>query len=162
MHNTAGIDPALPVNSQRFSFTAAATGIVYLKVTNANASTGRYVSLVAAETTIYAPRWSTIAGFQTQWGFQNSTSAPVNVSMVITPNSGAPVVVPAFAVPAGGFVIRNTTASDLNISPSGAVGFAVITHDGPPAAIVADCYFLNGNATVVVPATITPPRQSAH
>lgn len=160
LRNTTAIEPAVPANAQRFSFTSAATGIVYLKVTNSNGATGRYVSVSVPETTIYAPRWSTVAGFQTQWGFQNSTSAIINVAMVLS--GGASLTVPAFAVPAGGEVFRSTVASDLNLAPGGAVGAALITHDGPPGAIVPDCYFLNGNASVVVPATITPPRQAAH
>ena len=42
MVDTTALDPALPGNSSRFSFTAATSGTIRLKVANGNATSGRY------------------------------------------------------------------------------------------------------------------------
>ncbi|HTD23678.1 MAG TPA: hypothetical protein VK738_13555 [Terriglobales bacterium] len=165
VHHTENNDPALPANSQRFSFTPTASGTVYLAVTNSNASTGRYVSITVAETTIFYSRWSTFSGFSTQWAYQNTSSQPVAVTLTVIDTLGSPLMNPnpivvSFSVAAGSEVFQLTPSTVAAPAQHGGPAFA--TTDGPPGAVLPDCYFINGTATIVVPSTISPVRQSAH
>jgi hypothetical protein len=165
--DTTSVEPALPSNSTRFSFTAAASGVVIVKVSNANASTGRYVSVSASETTQYNVRWSTFSGFVTQWGFQNTTSATIHASLTATTvlsgngaGSGSSTV--NFTVNPNSqvfLIIGNNAAFAFNVGANKA-GFAVLTSDGPPGALLTDAFFLGGTTSpVIVPSVFQPVRQ---
>lgn len=161
---TTAVDPALPGNSQRFSFTAAATGTVTLKATNSNVATGRYLSVSVSDTTQYNVRWSTFAGFITQWGFQNTTNQVIHAQLIATTTLGtavAPASTGVFAIPANNQVFKIIAASggDLNVGATHA-GFAVITTDAPPGGLLLDSFFIsNTSPIVIVPSVIQPVRQ---
>ena len=159
--DTTAADPALPANSTRFSFTAAASGVVIVKVANANAGTGRYISVSASDTTQYNVRWSTFGSFITQWGFQNTTSSPITATLTTTTvlgGSGTNSI--TFTVPANSQLFKIIAASgqDINVGANRA-GFAVLTSAGPPGGLLTDAFFINGSATVIVPSVFAPVRQ---
>lgn len=160
-HNTTAADPALPANATRYSFTAAASGPITIKVANGNASTGRYVSVSVSDTTQYNVRWSTFGVFITQWGFQNTSSQPINVKLVTTTVlGGSGTNSKSFSVPAQSQVFVTIAASgqDINVG-SNKAGFAVATNDGPPGALLVDCFFIGGGGAVIVPSVFQPVRQ---
>ena len=165
--DTTASEPALPANSFRGSFTAAATGTFKIKVVNGNGTTGRYVSVSVSDTTTYNPRWSTFAGFVTQYNFVNTTSnQTINGKLTVTPSTAFPSLSPktiSFTISPGTNVFQIVGVSgnpSATVSfASAAVGTATFTHDGPPNSVQVDCFFLNGNATVVVPAKFEPIRQ---
>jgi len=160
--NTVNANPGLPANSTRFSFTAAANGTVYLKVTNANGATGRYVDISAEETSLYNPRWTTTQGYLTVYGVQNTTNQIAHVSMVATidfngssfGNFGT-VTLNLTLQPNQRQLVALAPGQSINI-PAGEGGYLVITDDVPKGGIVADAYFANNVS--LVPAVVTTAR----
>lgn len=159
--STTTADPALPANATRFSFTAAASGTVTLKVANGNVATGRYVSVSVSDTTQYNVRWSTFGTFITQWGFQNTTSSPIIATLTTTTvlgGSGTNSI--TFTVPANTQVFKIIGASGVDINVGGnKAGFAVLSNNGPAGGLLTDAFFINGSATVIVPSVFQPVRQ---
>jgi hypothetical protein len=164
-HVTTDNDPVIAANATRLSFTAAASGTYLIGVTSgASATVGRYISVSVSDTTAYNVRWSTFSGFITQWGFQNTTGADIHGTLITTTvlgGSGTNTI--SFTVPANSqiFKIIAVAGQDINVGANKA-GFAIFTHDGPPAGVLTDAFFINGNASVIVPSVFQPVRQSAH
>jgi hypothetical protein len=161
--DTTAIEPALPANSARFSFTAAASGTIRLQVANGNASTGRYVSVSVSDTTVFNPQFSTFSGFQTQYLFINTTGADVHGVLTVTPNVcvgavPAPSVVNV-TVPKGANLTRSVSPQGSIPMPANCGGFAKFTHDGPPGSVITDALYINANASVIVSAKFQPVRQ---
>lgn len=163
VRDTRDIDPRIHNNGARLSFTAtdpANVGRHRILVINDSGAARNY-SLSVTDTTLYNPRWSTFAGFITQWAFRNTTDADINCELTVTPNLGAGSTTPVsitFTVPAEGQLFRiigATAGADINIGANRA-GFAELTHDGPPGAIIADAYFINSAGTVIVPSSFEP------
>ena len=159
-NDTTASEPTEPANAFRQSFTAAGNGTYSVSVTNTGAN-GRYVSVSVSDTTGFNVRWSTFAGFITQWGFQNTTSNQISVTITATAtvggsNSGSLT----FNVPANSQVIKAIGASgaDINIGANKS-GFMVMSHNGPPGGMLTDAYFINPSGSVIVPAVFVPVRQ---
>lgn len=162
--DTTALEPALPANADRVSFTAASAGIHKIQVVNTNATTGRYISVTVSETTAFNVRWSTFGSFITQWGFQNTTSQPIDGTLIATTAlGGVGSNTIAFTIPANSQVFRiiASTGGDINVGANRA-GFAVFTHNGPPGGVLTDAFFINGPATVIVPSVFVPVRQQNH
>lgn len=162
-NSTASSDPVLPANAARFSFTPAASGTIQIKVANANAGTGRYVSVTVSDTTQYNVRWSTFSGFITQWGFQNTTNTAIHATLTATTTLGG-AVAPAsisFTVPPQNQVFKIIGATGFDINPGAQhAGFAVLSNDGPPGGLLCDAFFLGGTSSpVIVPSVFQPVRQ---
>ena len=163
--NTAGANPALAANGNRFSFTASATGNVYLKIGNANASVGHYIDVVVNETTLFCPRWSTQSGLLNVYGIQNTTSQVAHVNVLATIDYNG-VSFGSFGTASQTYTIQpgarvlialynGAVAPNINVLAGGG-GFLTITHDLPAKAIVMDGYF--ANSTMLVPALVTSVR----
>ena len=168
VRDTRNIDPRIHNNGRRLSFTAtdpANVGRHRILVIN-NSGAAQNYSLSVTDTTLYNPRWSTFGSFITQWAFRNTTDAAITCTLTATPNLGTGSNTPVsitFTVPEGGQLFRiigATAGADINIGANRA-GFADLTHDGPPGAIIADAYFINSAATVIVPSSFEP-RNSQH
>jgi hypothetical protein len=162
LNSNTGTDPVLLSAGIRRTFVAPNDGFYVIKM--ANGATGAHLyNIRVTDTTLYNPRWSTYSGFITQWGFRNTTNTSVNVTLtatrVLPPGASTQI---AFPVPAHGEVFKLIAASggDINVGASQA-GYAEAAHDGPPGAIAADAYFINANATVIVPSPFEP-RNSVH
>jgi hypothetical protein len=157
-----GTDPVLLSTGLRRSFIAPNNGSYIIRMTNTSGAAHLY-NLRVTDTTLYNPRWSTYSGFITQWGFRNTTNTAINVTLtasrVLPPGASTPIT---FAVPAHGEVFKliAATGGDINVGANQA-GYAEAAHDGPPGAIAADAYFINANATVIVPSPFEP-RNSVH
>jgi hypothetical protein len=162
MRDTRTVDPRLSSNGERLSFTATDTANSgrHRILVNNNSGVAQNYTLSVTDTTLYNPRWSTFGTFITQWAFRNTTNAAIDCTLTATPNLGTGSTTPVsitFTVPAGGELFRIIAAAgaDINIGANRG-GFAELSHDGPPGAIVADAYFINSAATVIVPSSFEP------
>jgi hypothetical protein len=162
--NTNALDPALPANSFRRSFTAATSGVHTISVQNTG-SNGRYISVSVSDTTLVSPRWSTHGGFYTAWGFTNTTGHAITGQLTMVDSDTGSPVIPAQTVnvPAntGIFVVTAPKAGGLPV-PANRTGAAFFTYNGPPGAIVADGFIVNDRGPVIQPVIFVAPRQSAH
>lgn len=159
---TEGTEPALPANSFRQSFTAAATGTDSISVTNTGAN-GRYVSVSVSETTVFNPQFSTFAGLVTQYLFANTTSTAIHGVLTLTATTCAgavpPPVVSNVTIPAGGNLVQTAgPGASTNISAN-CGGFATFTYDGPPGSLLSDALYVTGNPLTIVSAKFAPTRQ---
>lgn len=132
---------------QRVSLVQPVAGITIVAITNTQAA-GAY-SYRITDTTLFNPRWSTYSGYDTQWGFTNTSDMAISGTLSIYDSNNRLIKTTQFTVPAAGQVFRMSNTSDLNL-PRENVGSAVFAYNGPPRAILADAYMLNGNATLVV------------
>src|SRR5713226_5171234 len=114
--NTSSFDPDITgTDGRRISFVAAATTNLQVSVNNPNPAAGVNYNIQLTDTTLHNPRWSTFAGFITQYGFRNTTSTPISVTLSLTDVLGVPTVaIPTttFIVPANGEVFKT-------VSPTG-------------------------------------------
>jgi len=161
-HRTEAIEPALPANSFRESFTAAASGTDSISVNNTGAN-GRYVSVSVSETTVFNPQFSTFVSFTTQYLFINTTSTAVHGVLTLTATlcAGAlpaPIVTPVI-VPAGANLVLAANPNGSIPTPANCGGYAIFTHDGPPGSLLTDSLYLNPSASVIVSAKFAPTRQ---
>ncbi len=132
---------------QRTALVQPASGIDIVAVTNSQGAGGYSYRVV--DTTLFNARWSTWTGYDTQWGFTNTSDMPITGTLSIYETSAHLLWSGTISVAPGGQVFRSSAASDLNL-PRNDAGYAIFSHTGPPQAIIADSYMLNGNATVVV------------
>lgn len=159
--NTTSFDPNLGgTNGARISFVAAATGALNATVANSSTSTGVTYDIRMADTTLHNPRWSTFGTFITQYGFRNTTPTAISATLTVTTTLSAGTA-PApqtitFSVPAGSEIFKVVSPTgDVAIAANNA-GFADLVFVGPPGAIIADAYFINSSATVIVPNSFGP------
>jgi hypothetical protein len=148
IRDISGIAPHCPgCGLLRWSFTAASTGFVELRVHTTNA-TGMDVLLSASETTIYSPAWSTNGVFDTFYSLQNTTNATINATITLLSLGGSVVDTATAAIPTGGTFSTNTSASGL-ATPRNQTGVTRITHDGPSGSILCEA--------VIASFAISPP-----
>lgn len=164
--NTTGTAPAGFSGGlvSRGSFTTTGPGTVTITVTNTSTTAAiTLLTVSVSETTLFNARWSTFSGFATQWGFQNTTNATINGVLTVNDSiSGGPYTL-SIAISPGATAFVSTSSAFLGGPiPANHLGGAIFTHDGPPGAITADAYFVNGSATVIVPAEFRPVRENSH
>ncbi len=154
--NTTLFDPSLGSEGvgARASFTATSSGFVEARI---GVSSGSYpLTYKIADTTLYNPRWSTSGGFQTSWGFHNTTSSNISGTLKVYGPSGSLITtVGPFTIAAHQTVFK-VTGTDV-IAPN-SYGSAEFTNNGPPGAIQADAYYYNSAFTVLVPSLFSPVR----
>lgn len=98
---------------------------------------------------MFAPRWSTYSGYDTQWGIMNVSDMLVQGTLTVFSANNQVINSYIINVPAGQLVMHSSVASDMNL-PRNSSGYVIFAHTGPPTAIMADSYMLNGNATTVI------------
>jgi len=154
---TSSYSPVLMHNrgfgdGERFAFVASTAGLYLMTISNSGGS-GSY-SFRVVDTTLFNPRWSTWSGYDTQWGFANLSDMPISGTFIVYDSNGNQVTQVSFSLSPSGqpgaYTLRASGPSDLNIRRS-ANGYAAFAYAGPPQAILADAYFINATATVIVP-----------
>jgi hypothetical protein len=153
--DTGAIDPAGSPGLARQSFRATGTA-TYFRARLENAS-GSPISYTASwsDTTLFSPAWSDFGAFDTFYSFQNTTGATLNGRLVLRNAAGTEVISSNLTIPAGQTASVNTAG--LGIARN-QVGTATFTHDGPPAAIVAEAAIAN---FTVSPAYVQPVKFQA-
>jgi hypothetical protein len=159
--DVSGWAPALTRGfSARISWTQTSDPLDYVALYNNDYWNGYSYNLRITDTTLHSPRWTTWSGFVTQYGFINTTNAAISGVLTVTDDVSGPYPPVSVTIPANGqiFEIISGTGNGspgLNLAP-GHAGFADFAFIGPAGAIVADAYYLNSNATVVVPSSFAP------
>ena len=159
------VDPDLSNNfGARISWIQVSDASAYLQVGTTDPSGDAYTVRIT-DTTLHNPRWTTWSKFTTSYGFLNTTSSDISGTLTVTDGTSGTKYAVNVTVPHNGqvFEIVSGTGSGspgLNLPPDRA-GFAAFTFVGPPGAILADAYYLNGNASVVVP-SIFDARNDQH
>ncbi len=152
--DVVSLDPDLSNNfADRISWIQAADADGVLQVNNLDTSGNVYsYSIRIADTTLHNPRWSTFSGFITQYALVNNTNAAISGTLTLIDSTGTQYAAPV-TVPAGGENFQTTGGLGV---PANDFGFATFAFVGPAGGITADAYFINSNATVIVPSTLAP------
>jgi hypothetical protein len=165
VRDTVGVDPVLPANSFRVSTVAGSTGTMRVKVHNNNGSTGRYISVVVADTTQFSPLYTTFGGFNTFYRLFNTSGQPVSATLKLFNPAGAQIGSTTVTVAA------NASTPTIFTGPNGGgniglgvagdnAGPATLTHDGPPGAILVDGFSgIFGATTSTIPIVFRPVRE---
>jgi hypothetical protein len=156
--HTEQSEPLSLSDLHRVSFTPTAAGNNFYGA-SATTSSATPVTFKVSDTTLYNPRWSTYGGFITQYGFQNTTSSAVSVTVTLTTTlGGAAAVSPlTFSIPANSQVFKTVGPSGDFVVAASHAGFAIATTNGPPGAIKADAYFEGPG--VIVPSDFKSVRE---
>ena len=143
--SVTSVDPDLSGSfGARVSWIQAGDTDAYVQLNTSDPS-GNVYEIRATDTTLYNQRWSTWSGFQTQYSFVNNSEAIITGTLTIYGTTGTVVTtVPVTIAAANQFFYIFST-------PANKVGYATFAFVGPAGSITADAYFLNSNATVVVP-----------
>ena len=136
-------------NAIRVSFTATAQGSYRLKLVNSSAAAVDYTIMVT-DTTLFSPRWSSYSGFVTQYGVMNKSNVSISCTLSLTDSVGGSPSPITFSVSANTVSLKVIGTSGDIVVPANHSGSAQLACLAPPGAIVADGYFINGTATVIV------------
>ena len=152
--DVVSLDPDLSNNfADRISWIQAADADGVLQVNNLDISGNFYsYSIRIVDTTLHNPRWSTFSGFITQYALVNNTNTAISGTLTLIDSTGTQYTAPV-TVPAGGENFQTTGGLGV---PANDFGFANFAFVGPAGGITADAYFINANATVIVPSTLAP------
>src|SRR5208337_1370044 len=152
--DVVSLDPDLSNNfADRISWIQAADADGVLQVNNLDNSGNFYsYSIRIVDTTLHNPRWSTFSGFITQYALVNNTSTAISGALTLIDSTGTQYSANV-TVPAGGESFQTTGGLSI---PADHFGFGTFAFVGPAGGITADAYFINSNATVIVPSTLAP------
>jgi len=150
---TGTMSPQLPTPSFRVGALAGASGMYGLRITTGK--NGGDFSFRIVDTTLFNPRWSTWSGYDTQWGFYNTSDTDIQGVLSIYTSSGTLLKTVNVIVKAGQQAFHLSIPQDLNL-PRNMGGVATFAWVGPPGALMADAYMLNGNASMVVQSKFEP------
>jgi hypothetical protein len=149
-------------NVTRLTFTALTSGhFGYVVVNNTDTGSAHSYVVTVSETTMFNPSWTTFSPYLTQWGLQNTTGATIHAVLTVKDAiSGGPYT-KSVTIGAGSvaFITTSSTFSGGPI-PANHNGNAILTHDGPPGAILANTYIIS--STVVFPAEFRTVRENNH
>lgn len=120
---------------------------------------GQRFKVVVAETTLFNSSWSTVGGFGTQWGLQNTTGSTISGTLTVQESfGGSATYTRSLSLPANSttFVMSSDQFGGATI-PSGRGGSATFTHLGPPGSIQGDAFLIGVNT--IVPAIFRTMRE---
>jgi len=158
--NISNFEPGLIGSfANRIAWVQGSTGFYQIALGNSNATSYKYY-IRLTDTTAYNPNWTTYSGYITQWGFQNTTSQPIQGTLTVVTTVGGTLanIVLNFTIPANSSVFEyGGPTQNVDIAASHA-GSATFSYIGPPGGVLAFCYLLNGPTTVIVPAKFEAVR----
>ena len=112
--------------------------------------------------TLHSPRWSTLVGFSTHYGFLNNTSVDITGTMTLTAVNTHQVYLNTVIIPAHSEVFVAIPSDKYNV-PGNQYGFADFQFAGAPGAISADGYFQTlTNGIFSIAPTIFAPVNYQH
>jgi hypothetical protein len=135
--------------------TIAATASTYIVTRIPTGS----VTYSVAETTLYSQSWSTVNGFFTQWGLQNTTDSPITGTLTVTESfGGSSTYTREVTLPANSGVFVTTLDTFVGGPiPAGRGGTARFSHNGTPGSVNGGGFLLSG--TQIVPITFQTVRE---
>ncbi len=155
--NNTHMEPRL-AQGTRWSYTNMGNSFTPLRIR----AGGLGFRVSASETTLFNSSWSTVSGFFTQWGLQNTTESALTGTLTVQESFGGTASYSrTVALPANRttFVTTNEQFGGSTI-PAGRGGSATFTHNGPPGSVQGDAYLIGPSQ--IVPAVFKAMRESAH
>ena len=147
------LDPDLSLSfADRISWIQTGNVDAVLVLSNSDNINFYAYNIRITDTTLHNPRWSTFSGFITQYALVNNTSTAISGTLTLIDSTGTQYAAPV-TVPAGGESVQTTGGLSI---PADHFGFGTFAFVGPAGGITADAYFINSNATVIVPSTLGP------
>jgi len=144
------VDPDLGGGfASRVSWIQSSDQPLAIALANPDQTNGYTYYIRVTDTTLFNPRWSTIAGFNTSWGLVNTTNSDIVGVLTVFDQNGGVLKTYQGTFKAGLFTGLQAI-QDLKV-PAEHAGDATFAFIGPPGGILADAYFLNGPLTVIVP-----------
>ena len=151
--DTAGIDPQGSPGAVRMSF--AATGVGTFFRMRLVSGAGSSYTFGLSDTTMYSPAWTTEGAFDTYYSFQNTTTSTLNATLTLLDGAGAVLSTLPLSIPPRQTASTNTASVGTIRNRTGTARF---THDGPPAAVVAEVAIAN---FAINPAYVQPVKFQA-
>ncbi len=150
------IDPRGDSRTYRVTTTASGSGYIVTRV-----PTGTFYYSVS-DTTLYNSSWSTVGGFATQWGLQNTTGSSISGTLTVRESfGGSATYTRAVTLPANQTTFITTfDAFTGGPIPAGRGGSATFTHNGPSQAVQGDGYLFNSSNTILTPIVFRTARDS--
>ena len=146
-------DPVLYYTfTDRISWISPTTDFYQVALPNTDTKNGYNYFIRITDTTLHNPRWSTFSGFITQYALVNNTNIDISGTLTLTDSSGTQFTT-SITIPAGTESFQTTGGLGV---PANDFGFADFAFIGPAGGIIADAYFINSSATVIVPSTFAP------
>jgi hypothetical protein len=160
--DVTGMDPDLSNGfSNRISWIQASDSLEYVHVSSFDDHVSHNYFTRVVDTTLYNSRWSTVVGFSTHYGFQNTTEWDIGGTLTLTESGGTQHAV-SFTIPAGGEIFEvissgGDASPGLQLPPNLA-GSANFVFVGAAGAIKADGYFqaVQNGVFVIVPTAWSP------
>jgi hypothetical protein len=147
--NVTNVDPDLSGGfSSRISWVQSSDATLHVSLTNPDQNNSYIYYIRVTDTTLYNPRWSTSGGFNTSWGFTNTTSTDISGTLTIINSDGTVLKTVNGTFKAGVGTFYSATGEGIQ---AGLFGNAVFTYIGPAGAILADGYQLSGNNSTIFP-----------
>jgi hypothetical protein len=158
--DTTSMDPDLSSGfSKRASWSQTADATLQVGIVNPDQVNPYVYQARVTDTTLHSPRWSTLSGFTTHYGFLNNTSVDITGFLTLTSIIPRQTYSGSITIPAHNEVFVAIPSSSFNI-PANLYGFADFQFAGAPGAITADGYFqsVTNGVFSIAPTTFGPPN----
>jgi hypothetical protein len=151
---TNTIEPRLSGNGTRWSVISQSSNAIRIRARD------QAFNVSVSETTLYNPSWSTVGGYFTQWGLQNTTGTSITGTLTVQESyGGSATYTRAVTLPANVTTFLTTLDPGFTIPP-GRGGSATFAHNGPPGSVLGDAYLIS--PVLIVPAVFRTMRESLH
>lgn len=158
--DTTAMEPDLHGGfSKRVSWVQSADATLEIGIMNPDPNNPYTFQIRVADTTLHSPRWSTVVGFSTHYGFLNNTSVDISGTLTLTSITPPQTYSATITIPAHNEVFVAIPSSTFNV-PANEYGFADFQFAGSPGAITADGYFqtVSNGIFSIAPTTFGPPN----
>jgi hypothetical protein len=151
---TSSMEPRLAGNGTRWSLIAPSSNAIRIRARD------QAFNVSVSETTLFNPSWSTVGGYSTQWGLQNTTGTSITGTLTLRESyGGSATYTRAVTLPANVTTFLTTLDPGFTI-PAGRGGSAMFAHNGPPGSVLGDAYLIS--STLIVPSVFRTMRESQH
>jgi hypothetical protein len=143
--------------SRRVSWVQNSDASLNVALGNPDPNNSYTYDIRVTDLTLHSPRWSTVVGFSTHYGFLNNTSEPISGVLTITSVNPPATYSTPIAIPAHSEVFETIPSDALKV-PANLYGFADFVFAGSPGAITADGYFqtVSNGVFSIAPTTFGP------
>jgi hypothetical protein len=144
----------------RVSWIQSSDSLNYIFVMNPDVNNGYSYNIRITDTTLYSPRWSTIAGFSTHYGFLNTTAFTIPGVLTLTSIQPQQSYNLQLNISSNNEIFVAIPSNNFNI-PADQYGFATLAYVGPPGAITGDGYFqtVTNGIFSIAPTTFGPANR---
>lgn len=148
-------DPRGDSRAYRVTTTPTTSGYIVTRV-----PTGTF-SYSVSDTTLYNSSWSTVGGFGTQWGLQNTTGSAIAGTLTVRESFGGTSIYTRAVTLAANQTTFITTSDAFTGGPipAGRGGSATFTHSGPSQSVQGDGFLFNATNTILTPIQFRSVRE---